>query len=59
VEISCELGNEPSGSIKCWELSNGCTTCGLSSGTQLHIVSSYLTGNRLHLRYRAQPINAM
>jgi hypothetical protein len=26
-------------SIKCWELPNGCTTCGLSSGTQLHRVS--------------------
>jgi hypothetical protein len=38
VESSCELGNEPSGSIKCWELPSGCTTCGLSSGTQLHIV---------------------
>jgi hypothetical protein len=24
---------------KCWELLNGCTTCVLSSGTQLHIVS--------------------
>jgi hypothetical protein len=33
---SCELGNEPSGSIKCWELPSGCTTCGLSNGTQLH-----------------------
>jgi hypothetical protein len=31
--------NEPSGSIKCWELPNGCTTCGLSSGTELHRVS--------------------
>jgi hypothetical protein len=30
---------EPSGSIKCWELPSGCTTCGLSSGTQLHRVS--------------------
>jgi hypothetical protein len=39
VESSCELGNEPSGSIKCWELPSGCTTCGLSSGTQLHRVS--------------------
>jgi hypothetical protein len=39
VESSYELGNEPSGSIKCWELPNGCTTCGLSSGTQLHRVS--------------------
>jgi hypothetical protein len=36
VESSCELGNEPSGSIKCRELPNGCTTRGLSSGTQLH-----------------------
>jgi hypothetical protein len=39
VESSCELGNEPSGSIKCWKLLNGCTTCGFSSGTQLHRVS--------------------
>jgi hypothetical protein len=36
---SCELGNEPSDSIKCWELPNDCTSCGLSSGTQLHRVS--------------------
>jgi hypothetical protein len=36
LESSCELGNEPSGSIKCWELPSGCTTCGLSSGTLLH-----------------------
>jgi hypothetical protein len=36
---SCGLGNEHSGSIKCWELPSGCTTCGLSSGTQLHRVS--------------------
>jgi hypothetical protein len=28
-----------SGSIKCWELPSGCTTCGLSSDTQLHRVS--------------------
>jgi hypothetical protein len=39
VESSCELGNEPSGYIKCWELPSGCTTCGLSSGTQLNRVS--------------------
>jgi hypothetical protein len=39
VESSCELGKEPSGSIKCWELPKGCTSCGLSSGTQLHRVS--------------------
>jgi hypothetical protein len=30
VESSCECGNEPSGSIKFWELSNGFTTGGLS-----------------------------
>jgi hypothetical protein len=39
VERSCKLGNEPSGSIKCWELPSGCTSCGLSSGTRLHRVS--------------------
>jgi hypothetical protein len=39
VESSCKLGNGPLGSIKCWELPNGCTTCGLSSGTQLHRIS--------------------
>jgi hypothetical protein len=26
-------------SIKCWELPSGCTSCGLSIGTQLHRVS--------------------
>jgi hypothetical protein len=36
VESSCKLGIEPSVSIKCWELPNGCTTCGLSSGTQCY-----------------------
>jgi hypothetical protein len=39
VESSCKLGNEPSGSIKCWKLPSGCTSCCLSSGTQLHRVS--------------------
>jgi hypothetical protein len=39
VESSCKLGNEPSGSITCWELPNGCITFGLSSDTQLHRVS--------------------
>jgi hypothetical protein len=39
VESSCELRNEPSGSIKCWELPSGFTSCGLSSGTQLHRIS--------------------
>jgi hypothetical protein len=44
VESSCELGNEPLGSIKCWELPNGRTICGLLSGTQLHRVS-YVNNN--------------
>jgi hypothetical protein len=39
LESSCELDNEPLGSIKFWELSHGCTICGLLSGTQLHRVS--------------------
>jgi hypothetical protein len=33
------LAQEPEGSLKCWELPNGYTTCGLSNGTQLHRVS--------------------
>jgi hypothetical protein len=44
VENSCKLDNEPSGSIKCRELPSGCTTCGLSSGTQLHRVSQSSVG---------------
>jgi hypothetical protein len=43
VESSCKIGNKPSGSIKCWELPSGCTTCGLSSGTQLHRVSKLVS----------------
>jgi hypothetical protein len=39
VDSSCELGNDTSGSIKCWELPSGCTACGLSYGTRLHRVS--------------------
>jgi hypothetical protein len=31
--------NETSGCIKCWELPDGCTSCDLSSGTQLQKVS--------------------
>jgi hypothetical protein len=46
-DSSCELGNEPSGFIKCWELPNGCTACGLSCGTRLHGVM-YL---RMHYRF--------
>jgi hypothetical protein len=32
LESSCECGNEPSSSIKCWDSSSGGTTGGLSSG---------------------------
>jgi hypothetical protein len=39
VEGPCEHGNEPSGSIKCWELLNGYATGGFSRRTQLHGVS--------------------
>jgi hypothetical protein len=49
VESSSELGNEPSGSIKCWELPSGCTTCGLSSGTQHHRVSESNIGRASQL----------
>jgi hypothetical protein len=54
VESCCELSNEPSGSIKCWELPSGCKRCGLSSGTQLHrvslvIASCYLLVDSHHL----------
>jgi hypothetical protein len=48
VEGSCKLGNEPSGSIKCWDLPNGCITCGLSSGTQLHRVSWLVNQTERH-----------
>jgi hypothetical protein len=41
VESPCECGNELSGSIKCWELPSGYTTCGLSSRAQLHRVSFF------------------
>jgi hypothetical protein len=41
VKNSYELGNETSGSIKCWELPSGCAIRGLSRGTQLHRVIQY------------------
>jgi hypothetical protein len=50
VKSSCERGNEPSGSIKFWELPSGCTTGGLSSGTQLHRVSE-MNGRSVLCRY--------
>jgi hypothetical protein len=49
VESSCERGNEPSGSIKCWELPSGCTTCGLSSGTHPHRVKDHLLTTRFRI----------
>jgi hypothetical protein len=42
MESSCECGTEPLGSIKCWKLSNGYTTGGLSSSAQLHRVSWFV-----------------
>jgi hypothetical protein len=56
VESSCKLGNEPSGSIKCWELPSGYTTCGLSSGTQLHRVS-YLVSKLVNIKERVISFN--
>jgi hypothetical protein len=39
VESSCEFGIEPSGSMKCFELSSGLASSGLSSSAQLLRVS--------------------
>jgi hypothetical protein len=36
VEGSCENGNEPSGSIKFWEIVSGCTIGRFSRRAQLH-----------------------
>jgi hypothetical protein len=38
VENSCECGNEPSGCIKCWKMSNGYTAGGILSGAQFHTI---------------------
>jgi hypothetical protein len=35
---SCEQGEEPSGSIKCWEVLKSCTTGGFLRRAQLHEV---------------------
>jgi hypothetical protein len=35
----CEFGNEPSGSMKCFETISGLTASGLSSSAQLHRAS--------------------
>jgi hypothetical protein len=37
MEGSCEQGNEPPGSLKCWELSN-CAPSGFSIRAELHEV---------------------
>jgi hypothetical protein len=50
VESSCEYGNEPSGSIKCWEAIECFTTGGLSSNVQLHRVSPHYAGGPRGLR---------
>jgi hypothetical protein len=43
VQSSCELGNEPSGSIKCWEIPNGSTSCG-------HMTNFPLLDTNFHLK---------
>jgi hypothetical protein len=43
VESSCKRGNEPSGSIKCWEAVGG-----LSSSVQLHSLVSLLSSGILN-----------
>jgi hypothetical protein len=47
VESSCERGNAPLGSVKCWELPIGCTTDGLWSGTELERSSIICAGRAL------------
>jgi hypothetical protein len=42
VEGSCEHGNEPSGSMKCWEILERFTTAGFSRRSQLQEVSQCL-----------------
>jgi hypothetical protein len=39
--VCCKCVNEPSASIKCWELWSDCRTCGASGSVQLHGVNSY------------------
>jgi hypothetical protein len=36
VEGSCEHSDEPSGSIKCWDILSSCTIGGFSGRAQLH-----------------------
>jgi hypothetical protein len=44
VEGSCEHGNEPSGSINCWEVLECCTIGGFSGRAQLHGVTLHGAG---------------
>jgi hypothetical protein len=46
VEGSCEHGNEPSGSINCWEFLSNCTPGGFSRRAQFHEVSYLFTAWR-------------
>jgi hypothetical protein len=39
VESSCEFGEEPSDSVKCWGTIEWPHNCGLSSSAELHRVS--------------------
>jgi hypothetical protein len=40
VAGTCECGNEPSGSIKCWEFLDYCKPVGFSRRTLLRVVTS-------------------
>jgi hypothetical protein len=37
--VNVVMNLEAPGSIKCWEVPSGCTTCALSSSSRLHRVS--------------------
>jgi hypothetical protein len=58
---SGQRSQEPSGAEK----ANTCKMCVFTAATMKNVVawdikySSYLTGDTLLLRYRAQPVNAM
>jgi hypothetical protein len=61
MKSSCEFGNEPSGSIKCWETICVLTTGGLSCSVQLYKVSKLVSTRwRSWLRhYSAIPMNTI
>jgi hypothetical protein len=46
VEGSCEHGNVPSGSVKCWKFMSSCTTGSFSSRAQQYEVSQSVNPSR-------------